>query len=409
MPGYRRLLALVLGTLLLATSVRGADVLTAKGEVVKGEVVSVSDKELVLDHSGKRETMPLTNVLRIDLREAQKPAPPATWADVELTDGTLLHASKWALKKNQIEATLLSGPTVTVPLSSISSILNEAQVEANRRDWNKRIAGKRASDVMVVTLKGVIQGVECTFGAGDETGETIEVTATLGGEVQTFRRKLATLQGLIFRRTLDSKAPPAVCKVLDTMSDVVMVSEVVYGDKEVKLATPAGARLTFPTEQVARLDYTKVRLDYLSELEPITLITRSNVEDGDKAEQQHVYRDVSLKGDKAQISLGGVTYSKGLALRPYTEMTFDLKGEYQEFSAVVGLDDNVGTVGETVLVIEADGTVLETITFRATDKKKFQKVTRNIKDVLRLRIVVKSGDDFDLGKHLDLADAKVSK
>jgi hypothetical protein len=36
-------------------------------------------------------------------------------------------------------------------------------------------------------------------------------------------------------------------------------------------------------------------------------------------------------------------------------------------------------------------------------------VTINIKDVQKLKIIVGSGDLQDIGKHVDLADAKVTK
>jgi len=263
--------------------------------------------------------------------------------------------------------------------------------------------------VLVREIEGSIQGLPCTLGEGDETGETIELTATIGGEVVTRKRKLLGVHGLIFRRTLDPKAPPIACKLLDTVQDVVMVSGVQFTAKNVTVTTPAGAKLEFPTDQVARLDYTKGRLDYLSDLEALTLVTRSNVEDGDKPEQLHVYKDVSFKPERKQIQMGGTTFAKGLALRPYSEMVFDLKGEYRDFSAVVGLEDGVGSDGPVVLVIEADGTELVSLKLDASDKKRFQEVKRTIKDVQRLRIVVKSGDLFDLGKHVVLADAKVSK
>jgi len=75
----------------------------------------------------------------------------------------------------------------------------------------------------------------------------------------------------------------------------------------------------------------------------------------------------------------------------------------------VGLDDNVGSFGPAVLIVEGNGRELHKATFTASDKKKYQALRLNIKDVQKLRIIVKSGDGFDLGKHLDLAEARVSK
>jgi hypothetical protein len=405
MPLCRSFLVL----LLCAVCAPAADIALVKGEVVKGDVVRIDDKQLVSFQAGAEVTHPIIEILKIDFREIGRPTAGTAYADVELTDGTVLHCSKWSVKKANVEMTLLTGPTLTVPLSTVSGILNEANKEENRKDWVKRTSGKRTSDVLVRKIDGVIQGLPCTLGEGDDKGESIEVTATIGEEVVTRQRKLDGVQGLLFRRTLDPKAPPATCKLLDTMQNVVMVSGVDYKEKTLTVTTPSGAKLEFPTDQVARIDYTKGRYEYLSEMTPLTLITRSNVEDGDLPEQQHIYKDISFKPERKQIQLAGVVYPRGLVVRPYTEMVFDLKGDYNDFSAVVGLEDGVGSDGPVVVEIEADGASLGTFTFKADDKKRSQEVKRNVKGVQRLRIVVKSGDLFDLGKHTVLADAKVSK
>jgi hypothetical protein len=62
-----------------------------------------------------------------------------------------------------------------------------------------------------------------------------------------------------------------------------------------------------------------------------------------------------------------------------------------------------------LLRIEGDGKELYTRTFnRKTDKVPVP-ITLNIKDVQRLRLVVSSGDGSDLGRHVHLGNAKVSK
>jgi NPCBM/NEW2 domain len=401
-----RISALLVMLFLGVTLVRGAELSLVTGGSLKQDVVTITDKEVTYVVGGKNETRPITDILKIDFREA-KTLPPV-YADLELTDGTVLHCSKWLVKKKQVELTLLNGVTLTVPLESLSNVLNNAQVETNRKDWSTRLANKRTSDVLVRVYKGSIQGLPCTLGEGNEAGDKIELAAKVGDEVKTVQRALADIHGLIFRRTLDPTAPPVTCKVLDTTLDVVLVSGLAFDGKTLTVSTPAGAKLTFPADEVVRIDYTKGRYEYLSDLEP-KLTTRSNVEDGYQAIQQHVYKDASFKQGRKQIQVGGTSYSKGLILRPYTEMEFDLKGEYRDFSAVVGLEDDVGSVGPVVLTVEADGALLATFTFKPDDKKRFQIVQKNVKDVQRLRIVVKSGDLFELGKHVVLADVRVSK
>ena len=95
-----------------------------------------------------------------------------------------------------------------------------------------------------------------------------------------------------------------------------------------------------------------------------------------------------------------------------TELEFDLDGDYREFSAVAGIDDRIKRPDAdlTVLRIEGDGKLLKELTFTRKNKDQHMvPITLNIKDVQKLRITVSSGDLTDVGKHVSLGDAKVSK
>src|SRR5262249_12284294 len=140
----------LLGLLLLGSAAVAAEVTTLKNEVLKGEVVSLSEKELVLQQGDKKVTRPIKEILKIDFREPVKPASSATYASVELTDGTVLLCSKWAIRKKEVELTVLNGPAVKLPLSGVANILSKAEVEANRADWARRVARNRGKDVLVL-------------------------------------------------------------------------------------------------------------------------------------------------------------------------------------------------------------------------------------------------------------------
>ena len=61
------------------------------------------------------------------------------------------------------------------------------------------------------------------------------------------------------------------------------------------------------------------------------------------------------------------------------------------------------------LTVLADGKEITTVKISSTDKVRFKPLTVNIKDVQKLKIIVKADGLFDISRHLDLADAKVSK
>jgi len=423
MPVCRTLLVL----LVCASVGWGAELLTLKGEVIKGEVAGISDKEVVLSQGGKEVATPVSQVLQLDFgRPVGKLPGDAQYTDVELTDGTLLHCSACAIKGKEVEMTLLAGPTVKVPLSTLANLLNNAQKEKYRREWTERLSKKRRHDVLVRLLKPrarvrqeepregeprkeedaepIIAGIEGTLGEGDESGQAITFTAEVGDQKITRSYALARLHGLIFERGPDPKATPVVCRLYDTYRDLVMVSAAASTPAGLTVTTPAGARIEYPAALVARMDYSKGKLTFLSDLQA-QVVEHPPFPD---VEPEHPRRDRNLKGDP--LRLGSQAFVKGLAVPAYAELEYDLGGEYREFKAVVGVDD-VGKREDPVpLRIEGDGRELYSGTFSRREKKRDHEVILNIKDVQKLRIIVGSDHPLeDAEKHLELCDAKVSK
>jgi hypothetical protein len=315
------------------------------------------------------------------------------------------------IKGKQAELTLLGGQAVRVPLAAVASILNDAQNESFRKEWTARLGKKRRRDVLAVRKKNadspegvVVSGLEGTAGEGDDSGTKIAFAVRVS-ERSTVRRtfSLAAVHGLIFVREPDPKAAPVVCKLTDAQRNLVMASSIASTPAGLAVTTPAGARIEYKTEALVRLDYSKGKLTFLSDLDPVRVVETST--------DELVYnyrRDKNLDG--GPLRLGGNAYAKGLALHAYAELEYDLQGEYREFKAVAGFDEQVGGIeGPVLLRIEGDGKELYSRTFDRKDKVRWEPITLNVKDVQRLRIVVSSGDLLDLGKHLELADAKVSK
>jgi hypothetical protein len=399
MPVRRVLLAL----LVCGLPCRAAELRTLKGETVTGDLVSINDKEIVLAKGAERVATPLAQVLQVDFGPAGKP-PAGPYTDVELTDGSLLHCHAFAIKGKDVELQLLpdakADQVIKLPLKAVANVLRDAHVEKNRKDWNERLGRKRRRDVLAVIREGVVNAVEGTLGEADAEGTDIEFALASGAKRTV---PLANVHGLIFQRELDPNAAPVVCKVSDTSRNLLQASAVVSTPAGLEVTTPAGAKLTYPPDRLARLDYSGGKLAWLSDLEPAEV-----VEGLSENRLCKVGRDVNINGEP--IRLDGVTYARGLSMLAPTEVVYDLKGEYRQFKAVVGIDDQVGgSAGPTVLRVEADGKELATLTFDRRDKPKPVVLDKNIKDVQKLRITVTAGDIGYFGKHLDLADAKVSK
>jgi hypothetical protein len=404
MPVRRAMLLLLV--LAAAAPAAAVKLKTLKGDEVAGELVSVSSKEIVV----AKTTVPFDQVLMLDFGQPVGELPKVPWTDVELNDGTMLHCAKFSVVKNQVKLTLVSGQTAEFPLDSVANVLANANVEKNRTRWNEILDNKRPTDVLAILSKDdkgndVINPVPGTIGAADAKGETIEFKRS-NNQVETV--DLKKVAGMVFNRKPNANAAPVQCKLLDLQRNVVYVSGVEPTATGFTVTTPEGVKIDFTPALVSKMDYAKGKLEYLSEMDPAKVVETCVL-----AEDfiQHYRRNASLE-DKP-IRVNNVQYEKGLALHAYTELVYDLKGEYREFSAVVGIDDNVGGHDRPVqLLIEGDGQELVKLTLTRKDKEKAVPVLQNIKDVKKLRVVVRrlpGGELHDLGIHLDLADAKVSK
>src|SRR5262245_54638572 len=124
---FRALVAL----LMIVVVSHAGEVTLLKGDPIKGDIVSVSDKQVVVKQGEKEVVQPIAQVLKVDFRDVGKVPAGKTFSQVELTDGTVVLASKWGLKKKQFEMTLLAGPSVKMPVGTVANVLNNAQVEVN--------------------------------------------------------------------------------------------------------------------------------------------------------------------------------------------------------------------------------------------------------------------------------------
>lgn len=378
---------------------------TLKGGVLKGDLESITDKEIVVKEGGKTTATPLAEVLKLDFPAINPGKLEGRYSDIELTDGSLLHCKEWTIKEKQVELKTMAGQEIKVPLSAVANILNDAQEEKYRKDWAERLARKRRRDIAVIIKQDTPNPLEGTFGDADPEGKGIDFQT--GGRKAKFL--FANLHGLIFQRELDPQAPPVLCKLYDIYQDVIMVSSVAQTPAGLTVTTSAGARLDINYDLLTRLDYTLDKVAFLSRKEPSKVVQTSNFDFVDTYR-----RDKNL--DNGPLRIYGESFTIGLALHAHTELEYDLKGDYREFHALAGIDQSVGGVGgPVVLVIEGviDGETKElykkTFTRKDPKDKKEGAIDLNIKDVQKLRLVVRTGNLFDNGKHLDLVNAKIQK
>jgi hypothetical protein len=109
------------------------------------------------------------------------------------------------------------------------------------------------------------------------------------------------------------------------------------------------------------------------------------------------------------ITLSGRSFSTGLGLHSFCELTYKLDAQYKSLIAVVGIDDLVRPGGDAKLTFLGDGKEL-IAPLRLTGKDKPQSVRVGLAGVKTFVIRVDYGaDSLDVGDHVDLAGARLIK
>jgi hypothetical protein len=390
-------------SLIFASLGIGAELHTLTGKTISGDLVQTSEKEVVLSTSSGRVATPVSEILQIDfLRDAGLPAG-AKYTDVELIDGSLLHCTQTALKGKNAEIKLAgSEQTLTMPIATIASILNEAHDPAMRQQWQEKFSNKKGSqDVLVVKSNGVLNGVEGTLGDANEKGE---ISFEYGAASNRKKRDIdpSRVQGMVFVRTLTAPLPAALCKVYDTNLNLLVAAKLERGSAGLSVTTAAGPTIRYPMQALARLDYNNDKVVFLSDLKPAELI--------EKEKMRQLWKN-NVRFDKnpenSQLQIKEKTFSKGLSIHASAELVYTLDGKYNKFEAVLGVDSSMEKAnGRPLVKIEADGRELFSGTITKDDSVDLK---CDVRGARQLRIAVSSRGLNDFGAQVDLANAKLSK
>ncbi len=112
-------------------------------------------------------------------------------------------------------------------------------------------------------------------------------------------------------------------------------------------------------------------------------------------------------GDGAPLTLNGTAYTKGLGMHAAADVRYAIPADCLSFTAQVGVDDEVGTLGSVVFEIWTDG-VNVTSSALLTGAANTTTLTADVTGKSELRLVVTNGGDNMDYDHADWADAHFS-
>ena len=175
----------------------------------------------------------------------------------------------------------------------------------------------------------------------------------------------------------------------------------------------AGARMRAPFEQVSRLEVRSERMAFLSDLEPV------EVEQDPGLDLPRPWqRDRNVRGgpitllmpeEQATTSrsprLVPQPFDKGLGVRSYSRLVFDIAGEYGTFAATVGIDTMTRGRGEVEMAVTGDGRELWRERIRGGEAGKT--ILIDVEGVRRLELLVDFGDELSLSGIANWADARL--
>jgi M6 family metalloprotease-like protein len=252
-----------------------------------------------------------------------------------------------------------------------------------------------------------------TFQKGLGVHAFSDVRYNLNGQYGTFRAVVGVddyvgSSGSVTFEVWKDGARAWVSRVLTGMDDGVPVVVDVTGTRELRLVvTDGGDWIGWDHADWAdaKLERTPpptpgTNLTYLSDLTPLSTLNGWGPVERDRSNGE------MAAGDGGPLRINGQTFQKGLGVHAQSDVRYALNGHFTTFSAVVGIDDEVGDLGSVVFEVWKDG-VRAWSSPRLTGRDAGVPVTLDVTSTQELRLVVTTAGDGNLFDHADWADAKV--
>jgi hypothetical protein len=382
-------------TVLAAAPARAGDVEIVRldGRTVSGRL-SQWAPAILLQTDGGEQVLAWSEVLSVaPAQPAEAPAPrrPEAPLRFELIDGTSFAGRIESDGRGTISACFRDERRTRLDLNVLRSIVatdaSEAALAPLREAATARAGGEDVAvvyrDARVIVLRGAARGLDAS-----------------GVQFAWNQRELT----LPWERTagLVVSRPPAgeVGCLVRMLDGDVFAGRVVGGDTAtLTLASRTMQRLTLDWAEVERIDCRSPRLDFLSDLEPVRYDFTPMF-----SKRWPLALDRSLTGQP--IHLGGRSFSKGVCLHSQAEVAYNLRGEYGQLAALVGISDEMEARGDVDVLVRGDGRVLwEARGVRGGAPPR--ELLADVSGVHELTIEVRFGADLDLSDHLCLAFARL--
>jgi len=389
LSGQRHRLLAILALCITASSVTAEPVTltTLQGESVEIDLQEIDDQGRLIASGSAR---PISLDSLISFQTGAAPAPVEAKLVVELLSGGRLMAEQAVYADEQFAITRPGGGEWKLPIDSVQGVRfrpgwKDAAFEAalaKPSEEADRLYVELAEN-QFQTLDGLLESI---------TAE--QIVFNWKGESRTVPR--GKVAGLAVAQVIDGEQPPAVV----TLADGSIVAGKIESFRQgvLKMKLPGGAKLNLPWGQVVGAALRSSKLAYLSDFKEVEQSHAPLV-----TAEQPARRDLSVGG--GPITLGKQQYAKGWGVHASSELIFDLRGRYDQFLAVIGIDAETQGQGDCLFRVLLDGKELLSQRMKATDPAK--SIQLKITGGKTLTLSVEPGADLDLADHADWAAARV--
>jgi hypothetical protein len=389
--------------ILLTSATPSFEAVTLDGQTVVGTIDALTLERLTVAADTGRVSIPTERLLAVSSKRKLESPPGTAGVVVELTDGAVVHGSRYVARGDQVRITSLRGEVLEVPAHIVRSVLyGGSEREGLGSEWARLLAMKADADLLVVRSgdaldyhKGVLH---------DVTEESVRFD--LDGELLPVKR--SKVYGLVYRRPPAADLPPAVCRITDAAGSQWPVRSLALAAK-LKWTTPAGLSMSQTLDDIARIDFSGGKLLYLGDLKPesVTWTPYFGGREPLPSMKRFYAPRFDCGFDSRPLLLGKTEYHKGLALYSRTEMIYRLPERFSRFLAVAGIADAVRPGGKVRLVIRGDDRVLFEGGLSGNELP--QPIDLDISGVRRLTILVDFEGGLNVGGQLLLCNARVAK
>ncbi len=402
-----------LTAVLLAATVPPFEVQTLDGRTITGPIVEISPAKpdggqpcyrVTIDTDAGAISLSTDKLLQLSLVEKPAKRPEVSAVRVELLDGSSVAADDYTVGGDRFTLVLPNNHIVDLPVATVSAVRVQPHAATLVDQWSRILAMQLDADVLVVCNGDVLN-----YHSGvlhDVTDKVVRFE--LDGEVLPIKR--SKVYGLIYRRAADKSLPEPICELTDATGSRWSVRSLALTDEgDIRLSTPCGATVVCRLSQVVQIDFSRGKVIYLSDLAPQSVEFVPFFGRGGAMPLLGrffaIRNDVNL--ESAPLRLGGVQYSKGLAMHSRTKVVYRLPGRFSRFKAVAGIDDGVRPHGNLRLVISGDERVLLDTVLTGADPP--VPIDLDVIGVRRIAVLVDFASELDVADHLDLCNARVIK